>query len=131
MVFSVYSFGEAGLFFFQVVVQGIGYTHISSDVDQLAPYSLEMLNWFWMFAGGDYYFHIFGEELRKPEGNVGLTSSLVISEPIDGFDHNNNFLVDLLWAVDNLLFLNLWGGQIQPICKEFPDIFLKQIYTLF
>ena len=49
-----------------------------------------------MFAGGDYYFHIFGEELRKPEGDVGLASSLVIGEPIDGFDHNNNFLVDLL-----------------------------------
>ena len=44
MVFAVHSFGQAGLFFFQVVVQGIGYTHISSDVDQLAPYSLEMLN---------------------------------------------------------------------------------------
>ena len=84
-----------------------------------------------MFAGGDYHFDVFGEELGKPEGDVGLAGGLVVGESIDCFDDDNHFLVDLLRAVDNLLFLDLGGGQIQPVGKEFPDVFLEEIYTLF
>ena len=46
MVFAVYGFGEAGLFFPQVIVQGIGYARIGPDIDQLAPDSLEVLDGF-------------------------------------------------------------------------------------
>ena len=44
VVLAVDVFGEAGLFFLQVVVQGISDSHISPDVDQLAADSLEMLD---------------------------------------------------------------------------------------
>jgi hypothetical protein len=55
----------------------------------------------------------------------------MVSESINCFDDDNYFLVDLLGAVDNLLFLDFGGGYVEPVGKELSDIFLEEIDTLF
>jgi hypothetical protein len=68
--------------------------------------------------------HILREKFRKPESNIGFLASLEIDKFVNPFNDYHNFLVDLLSAVDNLLFLNLGAADVQPICEVFTDFLL-------
>lgn len=77
------------------------------------------------------HLHILREPLRKPEGNIGLFSSLLIGKSVNSLNNYHNFMVNLLSAVYDLLFFHFRADYIKPVCKEFSDVFLKQIYILF
>lgn len=84
-----------------------------------------------MSSSSDYYFNIFGESFRKPEGNVCFFASLLISKSVDCFNYNYHLLINLLRTVDNLLLLDLSTHYIEPVCKELSDVLFEQIDWLF
>ncbi len=113
-----------------VLVDSLCDANITADIDNLASDSLEMKDAFWVFAGWYDNFDIFGESFRKPECYICFLSSLLVSKSINSFYHNNNLMIDLLRAINNLLFLNLRAHYIQPIGKELAYVFLKEIDIL-
>lgn len=90
-----------------------------------------MLNAFRVSSSGHDNLHIFGETFRQPKGNVSFFSGLLISEPIDSFNHDHNFLIDFLRAVYYLLLLDLSADDVEPVGKEFSDVLFEQVDWLF
>ena len=65
------------------------------------------------------------EAFRKPEGNVGLFSSVAVNELVHTFDNDDNLVVNLLRTVNHKLFFDLSTADIEPISKELSDIFFE------
>lgn len=90
-----------------------------------------MFKTLWAFRSCDNNLDIFGEYLREPKCNVGFFPCFAVNELINSFNDNNDFVVNLLCTVNDELFLNFCTADIQPVGKEFSDVFLKQIDILF
>lgn len=43
-------------------------------------------------AGCDYYFYVFWEGARQPEGDVRFSAGVGVQEVLDTFDNNYNFV---------------------------------------
>lgn len=111
-------------------MNAISYPQITSYIYDITPDSLQMMDALGMPPCRDNHLDILRESFRQPECDISLFASLTVSEPINCFDNNNNFFIDLLSAVDNLLFFHLRADNIKPIRKKLSDVFLKKINTL-
>lgn len=114
-----------------IFVNGFSNAHITSYIDNFTSYSLEMKDALRVATCWNDNFYIFWKSFRKPECNISLLCCFLVCKSIDGFNDNNNFMIDFLRAVNNLLFFDLWADDIKPISKELPNIFLKKIDILF
>ena len=90
-----------------------------------------MLKTLWALRGCHDDFDVFGEYLRQPKRDIGLFSCLAVDKLIHSLDNYHNFVVNLLCAIDDQLFLDLRAADFQPICKELSDVFFQQIHVLF
>lgn len=79
----------------------------------------------------DNDFNVFGERLGEPEGNIGLFSSFAINKLVDCFNDDDDFVVDLLSAVDDELLFDFGAADIEPVGEKLPDVFFKQVDILF
>lgn len=112
-------------------MDGFSNADIAADIDNLASNSLKMKYAFRVPPSRNDDLDILGKPLRQPEGDISLFASLLITEPINRLNDNNNLMVNLLRAVDNLLLLNLRTDDIQPIRKKLPDVLFQKIHILF
>ena len=131
MILAIHLFSQTCTLLSDIVVKSISYSYICPNVNQLTSNTFEMLNWFWMFSSWHDHLNVFGEDLRKPECNVSLFSSLLICESINSLNNNHNFLINFLRTENNLLLFYFWRGKIKPICEKLPNIFLEKIDSLF
>ena len=106
-------------------MDGLSNADVAADIDDLASDPFEMQNAFGVPPGRNDDLDVLGEPLGQPKGDIGLPASLLVSEPVNRFDDNNNLMVNLLCAVNDLLLLYLRTNDIQPVCEKFPDVLLE------
>lgn len=108
-----------------VLVDGLSDADVAADVDDLAADPFEMQDAFRVPPGRNNHLDVLREPLGQPEGDIGLSARFLISEPVDSLDDNNNLLVNLLRAVNDLLLLYLRTDDIQPVSEKLPDVLLE------
>jgi hypothetical protein len=111
-------------------VNGFSNASVTSDVDDFAADSFEMLDAFRLFASGNDNLYVFGELLWQPEGDVGLFGLVLVSEAVDGFDNDDDFVIDFLSAVDDLLFFDFGTDNVEPVGEKLSNILLEKVDAL-